>query len=135
MASGLADNGTDGPVIGVAGDGTGHGPDGHVWGGEFLLADLAGFRRVAHLEEVPLPGGDAAVREPWRMAGAYLLRAFGTAWPEALADGPDARDVGRRLAALGWPALARAAGAPVARPNLIRALETAWALGLLTIAR
>lgn len=119
VASCLADNGTDGPVIGVAWDGTGYGPDGHVWGGEFLLADLAGFRRVAHLEEVPLPGGDAAVREPWRMAGACLLQAFGAAWPEALADGPDARDLGRRLAALGWPALARAlaAGAPVPRTS------------------
>jgi hydrogenase maturation protein HypF len=116
VAACLADNATDGPVIGVAWDGTGYGPDGSVWGGEFLLADLAGFRRVAHLEEVPLPGGDAAVREPWRMAGAYLLQAFGTAWPEALAAGADGLDVAQRLRAFGWPVLARAlAASPMPR--------------------
>ncbi|MFC4907108.1 carbamoyltransferase HypF [Actinomadura gamaensis] len=72
IASCLADNGATGPVIGVAFDGTGHGPDGTVWGGEFLVADLTGFRRAGHLEHVPLPGGEAAVRAPWRMTAAYL---------------------------------------------------------------
>ena len=65
------------PVIGVAWDGTGYGPDGSVWGGEFLVADLAGFERVGHLECVPLPGGEAAVREPWRMAAVFLRAAYG----------------------------------------------------------
>jgi len=73
IASCLADNGADyGPVIGVAFDGTGYGTDGTIWGGEFLIATLAGFRRAGHLAQVPLPGGAAAIRQPWRMAAAYL---------------------------------------------------------------
>ena len=77
VASCLADNGVDRPVIGVAWDGAGYGADGTVWGGEFLVGDLAGFTRAGHLENVPLPGGDAAVREPWRMAAAFLRAAYG----------------------------------------------------------
>lgn len=72
IASCLADNGEAGPVLGVAFDGTGYGLDGTIWGGEFLLADLAGFTRLAHLAPVPMPGGAAAIRQPWRMAAAYL---------------------------------------------------------------
>ncbi|MDP8970209.1 MAG: carbamoyltransferase HypF [Actinomycetota bacterium] len=72
VASCLADNGQTGPVIGVAFDGLGFGSDGTLWGGEFLRADLAGFERLAHLETVPMPGGAAAIRQPWRMAAAYL---------------------------------------------------------------
>ncbi|MFH8348882.1 carbamoyltransferase HypF [Streptomyces sp. NPDC018045] len=72
IAACLADNAASGPVIGVAFDGLGYGTDGTLWGGEFLVADLCGFRRAGHLEPVPLPGGPAAVREPWRMAVAYL---------------------------------------------------------------
>jgi hydrogenase maturation protein HypF len=72
IASCLADNGDAGPVIGVAFDGLGYGSDGTLWGGEFLLADLAGFQRLAHLVPVPMPGGTAAIRQPWRMAAAYL---------------------------------------------------------------
>jgi hydrogenase maturation protein HypF len=75
IASCLADNGETGPVIGVAFDGTGYGPDGTIWGGEFLLADLAGFERAAHLAPVPMPGGAAAIRQPWRMAASYLAAA------------------------------------------------------------
>jgi hydrogenase maturation protein HypF len=72
IASCLADNGETGPVLGVAFDGTGYGTDGSIWGGEFLVADLTGFRRLGHLEPVPLPGGATAIRQPWRMAVAYL---------------------------------------------------------------
>ncbi|HLI40213.1 MAG TPA: carbamoyltransferase HypF [Streptosporangiaceae bacterium] len=72
IASCLADNGAEGPVIGVAFDGTGYGTDGTVWGGEFLIASLAGFERAGHLAPVPMPGGAAAVKAPWRMAAAYL---------------------------------------------------------------
>src|SRR5690606_26522259 len=71
IASCMADNGASGPVIGVAFDGTGFGTDGTLWGGEFLIADLHGFERAGHLEPVPMPGGAAAIREPWRMAAAY----------------------------------------------------------------
>jgi len=92
IASCLADNGADGPVIGVAFDGTGYGPDGTIWGGEFLVADMAGFRRAGHLATVPMPGGAAAVRQPWRMAAAYLDAAFPGGGP----GGPGALDVIRR---------------------------------------
>jgi hydrogenase maturation protein HypF len=72
IASCLADNNDAGPVLGVAFDGTGYGSDGTLWGGEFLLADLVSFQRLGHLVPVPLPGGAAAIRQPWRMAAAYL---------------------------------------------------------------
>jgi hydrogenase maturation protein HypF len=72
IASCLADNDRDGPVIGVAFDGTGYGADGTIWGGEFLVADLAEFERGGHLAPVPMPGAAAAIRQPWRMAAAYL---------------------------------------------------------------
>jgi hydrogenase maturation protein HypF len=72
IASCLADNGEAGPVLGVAFDGTGYGTDGTIWGGEFLRADLRGFERLGHLAAVPMPGGAAAIKQPWRMAAAYL---------------------------------------------------------------
>jgi hydrogenase maturation protein HypF len=75
VASCLVENGRRGPAIGVAWDGTGYGPDGTVWGGEVLVADLAGFDRVGFIRPVGLPGGDAAVREPWRMAVSHLMAA------------------------------------------------------------
>ncbi len=75
IASCLADNGRDGPVIGVAFDGTGCGPAGDLWGGEILIADLKTFTRVGHLRPIALPGGEAAIREPWRLAAAALVDA------------------------------------------------------------
>jgi hydrogenase maturation protein HypF len=85
VAACLADNGETGPAIGVAFDGLGYGPDGTIWGGELLLADLAGFERAGHLAQVPLPGGAAAIREPWRMAAAHLDAAFPGGAPAGLA--------------------------------------------------
>jgi hydrogenase maturation protein HypF len=76
IASCLADNGSTGPVIGVAFDGTGYGTDGTIWGGEFLVGDLTEMSRAAHLDTVPMPGGAAAIRQPWRMAAAYLDAAY-----------------------------------------------------------
>jgi hydrogenase maturation protein HypF len=84
IASCLADNGEAGPVIGVAFDGTGYGTDGTIWGGEFLLADLADAERAGHLAGVPMPGGAAAIRQPWRMAAAYLDAAFPAGLPAGL---------------------------------------------------
>lgn len=85
IASCLADNGVRGPVLGVAFDGVGLGTDGTAWGGEFLLADLTDFTRAAHLSTVPMPGGDAATRFPWRMAAAHLDAAYEGAPPAGLA--------------------------------------------------
>jgi hydrogenase maturation protein HypF len=77
IASCMAENGITEKVIGVAFDGTGFGTDGKIWGGEFLVADFAGFHRRAHFRYVPLAGGDAAVREPWRLGLSYLMDTFG----------------------------------------------------------
>jgi len=96
IASCLADNQADGPVIGVAFDGTGYGTDGTIWGGEFLIAGTGGFERAAHLAPVPMPGGAAAIRQPWRMAAAYLDAAD----PAGCGD----LDVARRNQRL-WPAV------------------------------
>lgn len=81
IASCLADNNRTERVVGLALDGTGYGEDGNLWGCEVLVCDLAGYRRFAHLRYVPLPGGAAAVREPWRMAAVYLHAAFGDNLP------------------------------------------------------
>jgi len=82
IVSCLADNGVDGPVIGVAFDGLGWGLDDTLWGGEFLVATRQSFERAAHLATVPMPGGAAAVRQPWRMAAAHLQAAYGLDIPD-----------------------------------------------------
>ena len=84
IVSCLADNGETGPVIGVAFDGLGYGDDGTLWGGEILVADFSHYERVGHLVPVPLPGGTAAIRQPWRMAASYLDLAFDGAPPASL---------------------------------------------------
>ena len=73
MAACLAEHGVRGPAVGAIYDGSGHGTDGSVWGGELLVGDLAGFTRAGHLWPVRMPGGDRAVREPWRMACSWLV--------------------------------------------------------------
>jgi len=75
MASCMAENDLNGPIIGVSLDGTGYGTDGQIWGGEFLTGDYATFSRAVHLRYVAMPGGDKAAREPWRMALSHALDA------------------------------------------------------------
>ena len=75
IAGCMAEHGLEGPAIGLALDGTGYGTDGKIWGGEVLIARLNGFERFAHLDYVPMPGGEAAIREPWRMAFSALRAA------------------------------------------------------------
>ncbi|CAN5261109.1 carbamoyltransferase HypF [soil metagenome] len=77
IAACLVEHCQTGPVLGIAYDGVGLGDDGTLWGGEFLLADLTTSTRLGHLSPVSLPGGDTAVREPWRMALAWLHRSLG----------------------------------------------------------
>jgi len=77
IVSCMAENHSDGPVIGLAFDGTGYGMDGNIWGGEVLITDIAHFSRAAHLEYIPMPGSSTAIREPWRMAVSCLFYAFG----------------------------------------------------------
>lgn len=93
VASCLVDNGHAGPVLGVAFDGAGLGPDGSIWGGEVLRADLRHAERVGHLRAVDLPGGDAAVRAPWRMALSYLAQDLGAPPPLDRLEQPGHEDV------------------------------------------
>ncbi|HSG40369.1 MAG TPA: carbamoyltransferase HypF, partial [Thermoanaerobaculia bacterium] len=132
VASAMAEHGLAGPVLGVAFDGTGFGTDGTAWGGEFMIADFAGFERVATFRPIPLAGGDLAVREVWRLALAVLDDAFAGDPPlddlpffhdlgvdsravsvvrrmiAAGLNSPRARGVGRWFDALGSLALGRA---------------------------
>ena len=90
IASCLVDNGWNldaGPVIGVCFDGTGYGMDGHMWGGEFLIADYRNATRTAQLQNLPLAGGDAAVRHPCRLIAGYLYALFGADWRRTIAAG------------------------------------------------
>ena len=77
IAACMAENRIDGRVIGLALDGTGYGTDGKIWGGEALIVEYASFERAAHFAYAALPGGAAAIREPWRMAVSYLAQTFG----------------------------------------------------------
>jgi len=79
IVSCMAERGIQGPVIGLALDGAGYGDDGRIWGGEILVADELSYQRAAHFEYVPMPGGDAVIKEPWRMALSYLYHAYGKA--------------------------------------------------------
>ena len=86
IAACMAEHGIEGPAIGLSLDGTGYGTDGRIWGGEVLIARLGNFERFAHLDYVPMPGGEAAIREPWRMAlGALHAAGFDVESPEVRA--------------------------------------------------
>ncbi|MBI5903206.1 MAG: carbamoyltransferase HypF [Deltaproteobacteria bacterium] len=98
IASVMAEHGLRRSVIGVAFDGSGYGVDGNVWGGEFLIADRRTFTRAAHLDYVSLPGGEMAIKEPWRMAVSYLYSAYGEEWPARLPG--FCERIGRKEAAL-----------------------------------
>jgi len=76
LASCLAENGVESPAIGVIFDGIGYGTDGHIWGGEFLVGDMQTYERVGHFHYLPMPGGDLATKEPWRMALSYLQSIY-----------------------------------------------------------
>ena len=80
IASCMAENHIREKVIGIAWDGTGYGTDGAIWGGEFMIADYKGFERAGHFRYVPLPGGDKAIREPYRIALSHLYDAYGVAF-------------------------------------------------------
>ena len=100
LAAVLAEHGERGPAVGAIYDGTGYGTDGTVWGGELLAGDLEGFARDGALWPVRMPGGDRAVRQPWRMACAWLIGGPGG---RARAAGRDrAAHVARRRRS--WPA-------------------------------
>lgn len=127
IASAMAERGLEGPVIGVAYDGTGFGTDGTAWGGEILLADFASFTRLATFRALPLAGGNLAIRHVWRQALACVLDAFGDDAPLDripvlnLVPGPERDTVGRMLAQRVNTPLARGVG---------RYFDAAGALGL-----
>jgi hydrogenase maturation protein HypF len=80
VVSAMAEHRLDGKVLGLALDGTGYGADGKIWGGEILAVAEDGYQRLGHLAYVPMPGGTAAIKEPWRMAVSYLYATFGEAY-------------------------------------------------------
>ena len=86
LAAVQAEHGLEGPTVGLIMDGTGYGMDGTIWGGELLVGNAGGFTRAGHFEPVPLPGGDAAIRAPWRQAVSYLRHAYG---PDFFSAHPD----------------------------------------------
>ena len=82
LASGMAESGLEDPVIGIIMDGTGYGLDHTIWGGEFLVGDYHGFQRINKFQNMPLPGGDAAIKSPWRAAIGYLYKTYGDNLPD-----------------------------------------------------
>jgi hydrogenase maturation protein HypF len=110
LAAVLAEHGEREPMVGAIYDGAGYGPDGTQWGGELLVGDLGGYERAAHLRPVCLPGGDAAAREPWRMACAWLADATTVSQPEIPAT------LAGSVAPERWQAVARIAAGAVAAP-------------------
>lgn len=76
IASCMAEHGLDEEVIGICLDGTGFGPDENIWGSEFMIADLKGYSRFTHFDYIPMPGGEKAIKEPWRMAYSYIFKYF-----------------------------------------------------------
>ena len=82
LASCMAENNVDEPCIGIIFDGIGYGSDGHIWGGEFLIGDYHNWRRAGHFSYLPMPGGDRATREPYRMALSLLCHSYGDQLPE-----------------------------------------------------
>jgi len=76
IVSNMFENNLEQKVIGVCFDGTGYGSDGKIWGGEFLICDRLDYKRVAHLDYIKMPGGEKAIKEPWRMAVSYLYKAL-----------------------------------------------------------
>ncbi|MGD9249961.1 MAG: carbamoyltransferase HypF, partial [Desulfobacterales bacterium] len=96
IVSAMAENHLEGRVIGLAFDGTGYGSDGTIWGGEVLIAEASRFERAAYLSPVPMPGGAAAIRSPWRMAVSYLAHAFGDRFHDL--DIPFLQSIDRRQA-------------------------------------
>ena len=112
VAACMVEHGRTDPVLGLAFDGLGYGPDGTLWGGEVLVADLTGYERVGHLATMPMPGGVAAIREPWRMAAVWVTAAAGreavaSALPGLDADTADAvldlaeREISPRTTSMG----------------------------------
>ena len=77
LASCIVDNCIKGDIIGITFDGTGFGSDGNIWGGEFWTGNIKGFKRIAHLQYIRMPGGQASIREPWRMAVSFLSSVYG----------------------------------------------------------
>jgi hydrogenase maturation protein HypF len=127
IASCMADNMLESPVIGVVMDGTGWGPDGHIWGGEFMVADYNSFSRIGHLEYLPLPGGDAATRKPYRITVAYLLKLLGeNALEKAimLKQSAEYQDKGNRPTKAGYTILASNTEIEIIRRQIERGLNS-----------
>ncbi len=127
IVSCLADNGQTGPVIGVAFDGLGYGDDGTLWGGGILVADLASYQRAGHLVPVRMPGGTAAIKQPWRMAASYLDMAFAGTPPARL--GVVRRHEGQ------WEAVVALAHSGIASPRTSSAGRLFDAVGAIVCGR
>lgn len=97
IASVMAEYNLTDVVLGIAMDGTGYGPDGTVWGGEFLLCNGADYQRLAHINTVPLPGGEKAVSEPWRQALWYIRQYYGDNVPSVYAEWIEQLPTGWRI--------------------------------------